>query len=99
MACILAEMGMKQANHPLAAGQQYPKGSLVRIYGRYGVDGTPGPVTPCTAHNSDPLNPPYETTMYYLGIGTTEHPDPPRQYSPDADEMNALHGLSKHYKR
>jgi hypothetical protein len=72
MACILAEIGMKHVEHPLVANQQYPKGSLVRIYGKYGVDSTLDLVPPCNTQNSNRLDPACETTMYYLGIGTAQ---------------------------
>jgi hypothetical protein len=99
MACILAEMHMNQINKPLQKKEKYPKGSLVRIYRRYGVEGIPGPITPCTAENSNRIDAPCETTIYYLGIGTTQYPDPPRDYSLDAEELEELQETSKHYKR
>ena len=41
MSCILAEKTLgEERNWRLQPGQQYPEGSLVRVYGRFGVHGT-----------------------------------------------------------
>jgi hypothetical protein len=88
MACILAEEHVLFDGSRLTAGQQYPQGSLLRVYARYGLDAGHHAVAPCSEYNSEnPLTPPCATTLWQLGIATTDHPNPPRRYTPTSEEM------------
>ena len=53
MACIKAEQNLARSEHRLHAGEQYPEGSLVRIWARFGVNGQDGQSYPCTDQNDN----------------------------------------------